>query len=93
MAAYPFHYEVIAVDPLENYTFRESGIGFCRSYTEAMIYIEKYYGEELIAVKHLELLEESDLIIMPKRYINEYVNDSFSYPCEIKCDANGKVLV
>lgn len=91
---YPFHYEVIAVEPLEGYTFRESGIGFCQNHTEAMKYIEDYYGiDYLIAVKHLELLEESDLIIMPKRYINEYVNDNFSYPCEIKCDANGKVLV
>lgn len=89
---YPFHYEVIVLDPTNQTPkhFRESGMGFCENYTEAMNHIENFYGDDLIAVKHLELLEENNLIILPKQYINDYVKDDFPFPTIIPCDINGK---
>ena len=52
-------------------------------------YIEDYYGKELIAVKHLELFEDGDLIILSPKVIKNYAKGKYS---GIPCDVNGNPL-
>jgi hypothetical protein len=64
-------------------------MGLAENFTCAMEYIEDYYGEELIAVKHLELFEENELIILSPKVIKNYAKGKYS---GIPCDAKGNPL-
>ena len=82
---YPFSYEAIVIDTLHtpNSYFKECGMGLADNFTCAMEHIEDYYGEELVAVKHLELFEESDLIILSPKVIKNYAKGKYSRkPCK-----------
>ena len=91
---HPFTYTVVTFKEVVNNKstyVRESGFGLTTSFTDAMIQLETYYGEDLIKVLHLELLEENDLIIMPESYVKEYTkHDPFDFA--IDCDYDGKEL-
>ena len=87
---YPFSYEVIIIDAFDtSHYFKEYGMGLAENFTCAMEYIEDYYGEELIAVKHLELFEENELIILSPKVIKNYAKGKYS---GIPCDAKGNPL-
>ena len=91
---YPFSYEVIVIDTLRtphtpNHYFKECGMGLAENFTNAMEYIEDYYGEDLVAVKNLELFEENDLIILSPKVIKNYSKGKYS---GISCDAKGNPL-
>ena len=62
---YPFIYRVHLVFDNNEYHV-EHGIGFAESFTEAAEKLEKYYGNDLIAIQHIELLEENSLLPCPK---------------------------
>ena len=87
---YPFTYTVVLCDSLSgnNQYVRESGMAFCSSYADAAAEIEKYYGEDLLSIKHLMLLEESSLIILPEQTIKDYSEAEY---CDfmVPCDCNG----
>ena len=87
---YPFTYTVVLCDSLSgnNQYVRESGLAFCSSYADAAAEIEKYYGEDLLSIKHLMLLEESSLIILPEQTIKDYSEAEY---CDfmVPCDCNG----
>ena len=55
----------------------DSGMGVCESFTEAVAQIEKFYGDELVAIKNLTLLEEDDLIFMEPEWIEAIEKDEF----------------
>lgn len=88
---YPFSYEVIITDAYDtsNHYLKECGMGLAESFTEAMEYIEDYYGEELVAIKHLELYEAGDLIILSPKVIKNYYKGKYS---SIPCDADGNLI-
>lgn len=86
---YPFSYEAIIIDTLSNHYFKECGMGLAENFTEAIEYIENYYGEDLIAVKHLELFEESDLIILSPKVIKNYAKGKYA---GVTCDKNGDLI-
>lgn len=88
---YPFSYEVIIIDTLHipHSYFKECGMGLAENFTNAMEYIEDYYGEDLIAVKHLELFEEGDLIILSPKVIKNYAEGKYS---SIPCDEKGNLI-
>lgn len=46
--------------------YEEAGFYPAATYTEAMAYIEEFYGEELAIVKHLELLDTSMITMQPE---------------------------
>ena len=80
MATYPFAFTVVFYDEYdeenhENLYRRESGMGIAGSYSDAMKSIENYYGTDLVAVKHLELFEENELILMHESCIKEYAKN------------------
>ena len=87
---YPFSYEVIIIDSFNTSNYlKECGMGLADNFTDAMEYIEDYYGEDLIAVKNLELFEESELIILSPKVIKNYAKGKYS---GIPCDVNGNPL-
>lgn len=96
MDFYPFSYTAIIHDDYDektnsNHYIRESGMSFAKSYKHAMEILENYYGIDLIAVKHLELFEESNVILMPESFIKEYSADD-SFNLGKPCDAQGNLL-
>lgn len=84
---YPFTFTAIINDPSVPSEFcRESGTGFCDSFTEAAKHIEDYYGEELITIKNLTLLEETSVIILPEETVKLYEETDYAdyrTPCLI----------
>ena len=87
---YPFSYEIIIIDSFNTSNYlKECGMGLADNFTDAMEYIEDYYGEDLIAVKHLELFEESDLIILSPKVIKNYAKGKYA---GIPCDVNGDLI-
>ena len=70
---------------------RESGMGLAQSYAHAMEQIEKYYGDDLIAVKHLELFEDNSIILLPEHVIHDYAKTDFGFEGEA-CDARGNLF-
>lgn len=54
-----------------------SGMGFCYNFTDAVAQIEEFFGEELVAIKSLVLLEEGHLIFMEPEWIEAIQKDEF----------------
>lgn len=88
---YPFSYTVVHIDhDNENSYFRESGMGLAESYANAMAIIEKYYSNDLISVRKLELYEDNSLIILPEQVTEDYADASYNYNFpQVYCDVNG----
>lgn len=63
---YPYVFEVSCMNALDHNPETEYGAGLAESYSDAMHYIEEYYGEDLLALKYLTLGEESDIILLSK---------------------------
>lgn len=96
MATHPFAFTVVFYDEYdseacENRYLRESGMGIAASYSDAMRIIENYYGTDLVTVKHLELFEENELILMHESCIKEYAKNADS-SIAIPCDSGGKPI-
>ena len=70
--------------------FREAGIGFTDSYAEAAYMLEEMYGEDLVRIINIFLMESSDLMRLPEEFINMIEDEAFE---PIECDANGKPIV
>ena len=89
--SYPFSYTIVRIDhDNENSYLRESGMGLAESYANAMAIIEKYYSNDLISVRKLELYEDSPLIIFPEQVTEDYAKASndYNFP-KVFCDAKG----
>lgn len=92
---YPFTYTVQGYDyhDTEEY-YLENGVGICESFTDAADILEKRYGNELIAIKHIELYEENTVITLPKSTFDEVVDCLKSDECfEVKCDEKGNKVM
>lgn len=89
---YPFSFEVILYDEFDenNDYLLTSGMGFAHSYGDAADKIDKNFGNELVKIKHLELYEENDFLLLPREVIDKYANDKYEY--EIPCDEDGNEL-
>lgn len=68
---YPYVYEVSCMNVLDHEPTGECGVGLAESYTDAVRYIEKYYEEDLLAIKYLTLGEENDIIFISKEMMKE----------------------
>ena len=96
MSMFPFTFTVVFYteyndETHENQYLRESGMGIASSYADAMRIVENYYGTDLIAVKHLELFEENELILMPEACIKEYAKNADNTN-SIACDVDGNPI-
>ena len=84
---YPFSYKVVFYDEGKYQT--ECGMGICESFADAANTIEKFYGNTLISVKNLELLEDAPVILMHEQVCREVVEsingcDGFAVECDNK---------
>lgn len=73
-----FSYEVII--SFDDKFYLESGMSFA----EAAAILQEYYGSNLIAIKHLELFEETSVIILPRDVVKKVElsdESSFALPC------------
>lgn len=90
---YPFTYIVIYCDYDEinkkNKYFREAGIGFADNYAEAAHMLEDTFGEDLVRIINIFLMESGDLMRLPEEYINVIENETFE---PIECDINGRTI-
>ena len=62
---YPFTYTVQGYNYEEKHYYLENGIGICKSFADAADILEKRFGSELIAIKHIELYEDDTVITFP----------------------------
>jgi len=92
---YPFAYTIQGGYSYETEEYYlESGIGLCESFANAANILEKRYGNELIAIKHLELYEDSTVITLPKGTFDEVVDCLESDECfEVECDEKGVKVI
>ena len=78
---YPFIFEIESGywdrDEWKWHAAIETGMGICHNFTGAVAQIEKFYGEELIKINNLTLLEEGDLIFMEPEWIKAIEKDQF----------------
>jgi hypothetical protein len=78
---YPFAYTVMTWTDYDNginhYKY-ESGMCIADSFMGAVRILDEYYGDDLIAIKHLELFEDSSVIILPEDWIRQYVHKYWS---------------
>lgn len=88
---YPFSFTVVFLDPInEGNTYAtETGMGLASSFTNATAVLEEAYGRDLIAIKHLELYEPTNVIILNKDIVNQYSKENFSF---FPCDHNGNII-
>ena len=91
---YPFAYTVQGYNYDEKHFYLENGIGICESFADAANILEKHFGDELNAIKHLELYEDNTVITLPKGTFDEVVDCLESDECfEIKCDEKGNRVI
>lgn len=84
-----FSYEVILFDG-KNY-YSESGMSFADNFSEAASILQDFYDSELMAIQHLELFEETSVIVLPRKVVkNLEISDESSFA--IPCDARGNLF-
>ena len=76
---YPFIYKVEVIDELTDNrrVFRESGVVYADSFSEAAQKLEVYYGtDNIVEVQQLLPLED-DPIVLPEEVITGLVNEEY----------------
>ena len=70
-------YFVVECNGCDTDTYTDAGFYPADSFGEAIDYLEEFYGDELVVVKHLELLDTS-MVIMKPEVAAEIVANIFS---------------
>ena len=84
-----FSYEVILFDGDKFYS--ESGMSFADNFSEAASILQDFYDSNLMAIQHLELFEETPVIVLPRKVIKDLeISDKSSFA--IPCDARGNLF-
>lgn len=61
----------------DGHSFEEAGFYPAKNFSEAVDYLEEFYGDELAVIKHLELLDTS-MVYMKPEVAAEIVTNIFS---------------
>lgn len=59
-------YYVVECDVIDVGTYKDAGFYPANSFSEAVGYLEGFYGDELVAIEHLELLDTSMIYMKPE---------------------------
>ena len=70
-------YFVVECNGYDTDTHTDAGFYPVASFSEAVNYLEEFYGSELVVIKHLELLDTS-LVVMDPDVAAEIVANIFS---------------
>lgn len=84
---YPYIFEICIFEDSDNEYRLYSGVGFADSFAEAARHLEEGWGNSLISIKHLELLEESNFILLPWEVLHNVERDQYWGGRE--CDSMG----
>lgn len=84
-----FSYEVILFDGKKYYS--ESGMSFADNFSEAASILEDFYDSDLTAIQHLELFEETPVIVLPRKVVKDLETSNES-SFAIPCDACGNLM-
>lgn len=88
---YPFSYTIQGFNDSDTEFYLENGIGLCGSFKEAAGILEQKYGDELVAIKHLELYAENDVLPLPENTFEAIIDTmEQDYICEISCNSKGE---
>lgn len=86
---YSFSYEVILFDGKKYYS--ESGMSFADNFSEAASILQDFYDSDLTAIQHLELFEETPVIVLPRKVVKDLeISNESSFA--IPCDACGNLM-
>lgn len=77
MANNVFSFKVTAYNTDNDYYSEVCGLGLANTYTEAANYLENYFGDELISIDNITLLEDENLIFLPKKVVEDYKKTEF----------------
>ena len=69
-------YFVVECNGIDTDTYTDAGFYPAASFSEAVDYLEEFYGSELVIIKHLELLDTS-LIHMSPELAEQVLTDNF----------------
>ena len=84
-----FSYEVILFDGKKYYS--ESGMSFADNFSEAASILQDFYDSDLMAIQHLELFEETPVIVLPRKVVKDLeISDESAFA--IPCDSRGNLL-
>lgn len=72
---YPFTYKVTFLTNDYKTENTQCGIGFADSFTSAAEIIEDYYGNTLLSIDRIYLMEEGNLIEVPEEEMKRIEND------------------
>ena len=59
-------YYVVECDEVSIGTYKDAGFYPAENFGEAVAYLEEFYGDELAAIEHLELLDTSMVYMKPE---------------------------
>ena len=59
-------YFIVEIDGYDTGIYTDAGFYPAASFSEAVDYLEEFYGKELIVIKHLELLDTSMVYMKPE---------------------------
>lgn len=69
-------YYVVECNGVDTGTFKDAGFYPAATFAEAMTHIEEFYGDELVVVKHLELMDTS-LVHMNPELAKQVIAENF----------------
>ena len=78
-----FSYEVVIF--VDDKFYLENGMSFADSFAEAATILQDYYGSDLLSINHLELLDETLVILLPREVVKRVEiadESSFALPCD-----------
>ena len=74
---FPFSFKAIGYMDGDNKYYEQCGMSLCNGYADAVRRIEEHFGDELVAIKHIEIFEEHAVIPMSKETVNDIVAEYF----------------
>ena len=69
-------YFVVECYSVDTNTYEDAGFYPAATFAEAMAYLEEFYGDELVVVKHLELMDTA-LVHMNPELAKQVIDENF----------------
>ena len=85
----PVVYKVRFWDEIDKKSLVQSGFTFASSFADAAGILEKVYGNDLMTILRLELLDENEVLPLSSKMVNEIVAAYNAYEEFKEEDANG----
>lgn len=74
---YPYRFKIKAWEEDERKYYYSTGLGLCKSYTDAMQQLETTFADSLCTVEFLELYADENMIFLPEEVCEQYSKTDF----------------